>query len=435
MTRSEYRRRRRTLAKTIGPDALAILPAAREVTRNRDVHYPFRQSSDFSYLTGFPEPDAWLVIAPRRQEGEFVLFCRPRDLEREQWDGARLGVEGAVDRFGADEAHPLSELDAVMPTLIDGRRRLYYPIGTEAVLDAQVMGWVNQVRAKIRTGAVAPDTFVALESVLHEQRLIKSPAEIAVMRRAARISAHAHSALMRLCRPGLNEARLEAEFQHQCALAGARHLAYPSIVAGGEHACVLHYVENAAPLRDGDLVLIDAGCELDGYASDITRTFPVNGRFSPAQRTIYELVLKAQRAAIERARPGRHWNEPHEAAVKVLTKGLAELGILDGKTKDLIKDEAHKPYYMHRTGHWLGMDVHDVGAYKRDGDWRTLEPGMMLTVEPGLYLAHDAAVPEPYRGIGVRIEDDVLITEQGHEILSAGVPKDPEAIETLMQRG
>ena len=435
MTRSEYRRRRRALAKTIGADALAILPAAREVTRNRDVHYPFRQSSDFSYLTGFPEPDAWLVIAPKRQEGEFVLFCRPRDPEREQWDGARLGVEGAVEAFGADEAHPLSELDTLMPTLIDGRRRLYYPIGTDSMLDAQVMGWVRQVRAKARTGAVAPETFVTLESVLHAQRLIKSPAEIAVMRRAAKISARAHSKLMRLCRPGLSEARLEAEFQHQCALAGARHLAYPSIVAGGKHACVLHYVENSAPLRDGDLVLIDAGCELDGYASDITRTFPVNGRFSPAQRTIYELVLKAQRAAIERARPGHHWNEPHEAAVKVLTKGLVELGILNGKTRDLIKDEAHKPYYMHRTGHWLGMDVHDVGAYKRDGDWRVLEPGMVLTVEPGLYLPHDAAVPEPYRGIGVRIEDDVLITEQGHEILSAGAPKDPEAIETLMQRG
>jgi Xaa-Pro aminopeptidase len=435
MTRSEYRRRRRTLAKTIGPNALAILPAAREVTRNRDVHYPFRQSSDFSYLTGFPEPDAWLVIAPKRKEGEFVLFCRPRDPEREQWDGARLGVEGAVDQFGADEAHPLDELDTLMPTLIDGRQRLYYPIGTEAALDTQVMGWVRQVRAKARAGAVAPDTFVTIESVLHEQRLRKSPAEIAVMRRAARISAQAHSHLMRLCRPGLNESRLEAEFQHQCALAGARHLAYPSIVAGGAHACVLHYIENAAPLRDGDLVLIDAGCELDGYASDITRTFPVNGRFSPAQRTLYELVLRAQRAAIERARPGRHWNEPHEAAVKVLTKGLVELGILNGRVKQLIEDEAHKPYYMHRTGHWLGMDVHDVGAYKRDGDWRELEPGMVLTVEPGLYLSHDESVPEPYRGIGVRIEDDVLITERDPEILSAGVPKDPEAIETLMQRG
>lgn len=433
MTRSEYRRRRRTLAKSIGRDSLAILPAAHEMTRNRDVHYPFRQSSDFSYLSGFHEPDTWLVIAPKRKEGEFILFCRPRDPEREQWDGARVGIEGAVEHFGADEAHPLSELDTVMPTLIDGRQRLYYPIGADSALDAQVMGWVNQVRAKVRTGAVAPDTFVTIESVLHEQRLRKSPAEIAVMRRAARISAQAHRHLMRLCRPGLNEARLEAEFQHQCAIDGARHLAYPSIIAGGEHACVLHYVENSAPLRDGDLVLIDAGCELDGYASDITRTFPVNGRFSPAQRTIYALVLRAQQAAIERARPGRHWNEPHEAAVKVLTKGLVELGILNGKTRDLIKDEAHKPYYMHRTGHWLGMDVHDVGTYKRDGDWRVLEPGMVLTVEPGLYLSHDESIPEPYRGIGVRIEDDVLITEQSHEILSDAAPKDPEAIETLMR--
>ena len=434
MTPSEYRRRRRALAKALGPDGLAILPAAREVTRNRDVHYPFRQDSDFSYLTGFPEPDAFLVIAPRRKEGEFILFCRPRDPEREQWDGARIGVEGALECFGADEAHPLSDLDEIMPKLIDGRRRLYYPIGNDAALDAQVMGWVRRVRAQVRAGATAPDTFVAIESVLHEQRLFKSKAEIATMRRAARISARAHVHLMRVCRPGLNESQLEAEFQHRCASEGARFLAYPSIVGGGDNACVLHYAENRAPLRDGDLVLIDAGCELDGYASDITRTFPVNGRFSPAQRAVYELVLEAQLAAIERARPGRHWNEPHEAAVRVLTKGLVRLGLLDGKVKELIRDEAHKPYYMHRTGHWLGMDVHDVGAYKRDGDWRALEPGMVLTVEPGLYLSHDESVPEPYRGIGIRIEDDVLITERGHEILSADVPKDPDAIEALMRR-
>ena len=436
MTAADYKRRRRTLAKTIGPQAVVILPAASEVVRNRDVTYPFRQSSDFSYLTGFPEPDAWLVIAPKRAEGEYVLFCRPRDPEREQWDGARLGVEGALAQFGADQAHPLSELDAVMPTLIDGRQQLYYPIGVDAALDARVLGWVRQVRAQARTGATAPETFITLESVLHEQRLIKSPAERALMRRAAQISAQAHGHLMRHCRPEMSEAQLEAEFQHQCARAGARHLAYPSIVAGGERACVLHYVDNAAPLRDGDLVLIDAGCELDGYASDITRTFPVNGRFTDAQRTIYTLVLRAQQAALERVQVGRHWNEPHEAAVKVLTKGLVELGILSGKVKDLIKDEAYKPYYMHRTGHWLGLDVHDVGRYKQDGEWRRLEPGMVLTVEPGLYLKPDAAaIPEPYRGIGVRIEDDVLITEHGPEILSAAVPKDPDAIERLMQRG
>ncbi|WP_295404860.1 Xaa-Pro aminopeptidase [uncultured Thiocystis sp.] len=432
MNATEYKRRRRVLLKSIGPDGLAILPAAREAIRNRDVHYPFRQSSDFSYVSGFPEPDAFAIFVPRRKEGEFILFCRPRDAEREQWDGARLGLEGAIERFGADQAHPLDELDGIMPTLIDGRTRLYYPIGTDAGLDQRVMGWVNRVRAKIRTGAVAPDTFIAIESLLHEQRLRKSKTEAALMRRAARISAQAHRRLMRHCAPGVKELDLEAEFQHACATAGARFNAYPMIVGGGANACVLHYIANDAVLRDGDLVLIDAGCELDGYASDITRTFPVNGRFSPPQRELYELVLKAQQAAIDKARPGCRWNEPHEAAVWVLTQGLIKLGILCGELDQLIKDEAYKPYYMHRTGHWLGMDVHDVGAYKRDGAWRVFEPGMTLTVEPGLYLPDTEAVPEPYRKIGIRIEDDVLITEEGNEILSAAAPTQPDEIEALM---
>ncbi len=434
MTRAEYKRRRRALIKSIGPDGLAILPAAREVIRNRDVHYPFRQQSDFSYVTGFPEPDAFAVLVPRRKEGEFILFCRPRDDEREQWDGARLGVEGAVARFGADQAHPLSELDEIMPALIEGRARLYYPIGTDAGLDQRVMGWVNRVRAKARAGVVAPEIFISIESLLHEQRLHKTPAEATLMRRAARISAHAHRRLMRQCVPGAKELDLEAEFQHACAIAGARFNAYPMIVGGGANACVLHYIANDAILRDGDLVLIDAGCELDGYASDITRTFPVNGRFSPPQRELYELVLKAQQAAIDKARPGCRWNEPHEAAVRVLTKGLVRLGILDGKVNKLIKEEAYKPYYMHRTGHWLGMDVHDVGAYQCDGEWRVFEPGMVLTVEPGLYMPETEAVPEPYRKIGIRIEDDVLITEDGNEILSAAAPKHPDEIEALMAK-
>ncbi|QIK36883.1 Xaa-Pro aminopeptidase [Caldichromatium japonicum] len=435
MTPAEYLRRRRRLVKAIGPQSIVILPAASERLRNRDVHYPFRQDSDFSYLTGFPEPDAWCVLVQKRKEGEFILFCRPRDPEREQWDGMRIGPEGAIKRFGADQSHPMGALDEEMPKLIEGCKRLYYPIGTNTDLDNRVMGWVRQVRAKARSGTRAPEVLIDLGSILHEQRLKKSAAEIAILRRAARISAQAHLKLMRLCRPGLTEDRLAAEFRYRCALAGASELAYPSIVAGGAHACVLHYIENAAELRDGDLVLVDAGCELSGYASDITRTFPVNGRFTPAQRQIYEWVLKAQQAALKRAIPGRRWNEPHEAALKVLTKGLVELGILDGDPKQLIKDEAYKPYYMHRTGHWLGMDVHDVGDYQRDGEWRKLEPGMVFTVEPGLYLPQIEAVPEEYRGIGVRIEDTVLITEEGHEILSDAVPKDPEAIEQLMQRG
>lgn len=432
MRAAEFGRRRRALLRALGRDGLAVLPAAREVIRNRDVHYPFRQSSDFSYLTGFPEPDAVVVLAPGRKEGECLLFCRPRDPERERWDGPRAGVEGAVALYGADQAFPLSELDTQMPGLIDGRARLYYPVGSDPDLDARVLGWVNQVRTQVRKGASPPDTFTTIESLLHEQRLRKGPAELKVMRRAARISAQAHRHLMRVCRPGGRESDLESEFLHRCALSGARWQAYQPIVGGGANACVLHYVSNGAELRDGDLVLVDAGCELDGYASDITRTFPVNGRFSPAQRALYELVLEAQAAAIAKARPGNRWDEPHEAAVRVLTNGLLGLGILSGKLGKLLKEEAYKPYYMHRTGHWLGMDVHDVGSYKREGQWRTLEPGMVLTVEPGLYMPATEAVPEPYRLIGIRIEDDVLITEGGNEVLSAAAPKDPDAIEALM---
>ncbi|MCG6985189.1 MAG: Xaa-Pro aminopeptidase [Thiocapsa sp.] len=432
MTAAEYRRRRRALARRMGAGGLAIIPAGREVVRNRDVHYPFRQSSDFAYLTGFPEPEAFAVIAPRRKEGDFVLFCRSRDPEREQWEGPRIGVEGATAHYGADQAYPLSDLDEVMPTLIDGRERLYFSIGADAGLDARVMGWVNRVRANVRAGASAPATFVTIESVLHEMRLRKSPAEIKQMRRAAEISAAAHRRLMQICEPGMSEQQLEAEFHHACAAAGARFQAYSPIVGGGANACVLHYVDNRAPLCDGDLVLIDAGCELEGYASDITRTFPVNGRFTPPQRELYELVLEAQVAALRKAQPGFLWNEPHDEAVRVLTKGLVDLGLLKGKLGKLIKDEAHKPYYMHRTGHWLGMDVHDVGSYKQAGRWRPFEPGMVLTVEPGLYLGDADGVPAPFRRIGIRIEDDVLITEGGNEILSASVPKDPEAIESLM---
>ncbi len=432
MKAAEYARRRRALAKAIGPEGLLILPAARETIRNRDVHYPFRQSSDFTYLTGFPEPDALAVIAPGRKDGDYVLFCRPRDPEREQWDGPRAGTETAVTVYKADQAFPLGDLDAQMPGLIEGRTRLCYPIGADSTFDAQVMGWVNRVRSKARGGAAAPDTFVTLEPLLHEQRLRKSPAEINVMRRAARISAAGHRQLMRLCRPGRRESDLESEFVHHCSTHGARYQAYTPIVGGGANACILHYVDNGATLHDGDLVLVDAGCELDGYASDITRTFPVSGRFSPPQRELYELVLEAQRAAIARAVPGSRWNEPHEAALHVLTKGLKGLGILSGKLSKLIKEAAYKPYYMHRTGHWLGMDVHDVGRYKEGGEWRTLEPGMVLTVEPGLYMPASEPVPAPYRQIGIRIEDDVLITEDGNEVLSAAAPKEPDAIEALM---
>lgn len=435
LSAAELRRRRRALSRVIGPEGIAILPAASEQLRNRDVHHPFRQDSDFLYLTGFPEPDAWAVIAPRHPEGDFVLFCRPRDAEREQWDGTRIGIEGAVARFGADRAHPLDALDEQLPALLENRSQLHYAIGEQEALDARVMGWVRQVRARARTGVCAPDTFIALGRSLHELRLRKSRTELSLMRRAARISAGAHRALMRHCRPGLNEADLEALFLYECARAGARHQAYPPIVAGGAHACTLHYTANDAELREGDLVLIDAGCELAGYASDITRTFPVSGRFSAPQRRLYELVLEAQRAAIAAVGPGASVNAPHEAALRVLTQGLIRLGILAGSLGKLIEDEAYKPYYMHRTGHWLGLDVHDVGvARDARGEWRTLEPGMVLTIEPGLYMPADAAVPLEYQGIGIRIEDDVVVTDAGCRVLSEEAPKDPDAIEALMTR-
>ncbi len=439
MTRSEHNRRRRRLAAAMPAGSIALLPAADELLRNRDVHYPFRQDSDFTYLTGFPEPEAMAILAPGRKEGALVLFCRPRDPEKELWDGTRVGVEGAVAGYGADQAHPVDELDEVLPKLLENCQRVYYPLGAHPELDQRLMGWIKVVRGKARSGVSAPTELVSLDKLLNELRLLKSKAEIKIMRRAARISADAHLRVMQMCRPGMWEYQLEAEFVQACSSRGGRVQAYPPIVGSGANACVLHYVDNRHRLRDGDLVLIDAGCELEGYASDITRTFPVNGRFSPPQRELYELVLGAQKAAIAKAVPGNRWNDPHKAAVRTLTRGLVELGILKGGKKavpKLIKEEKYKPYYMHRTGHWLGMDVHDVGDYKVEGKWRRLQPGMALTVEPGLYIAADRTeVPERYRNIGIRIEDDVAITAEGNEVLSARAPKTVEDIESRVGGG
>lgn len=436
MTAAEYKRRRRQLAAAMTPGSIALVAAASEAVRNRDVHYPYRQNSDFFYLTGFPEPEALAVLAPGRKQGELVIFCRPRDSQKELWEGVRAGVEGARDSFGANEAHPIDELDEILPKLLENRDRVYYPMGEDPELDRRLVEWVDAVRAKVRTGMRAPTEFVALEQLVSELRIRKGAAELKVMRRAARISADAHRRLMRLCRPGMWEYQLEAEFVQACGMKGGRFQAYPPIVGSGANACVLHYVDNRHQLEDGNLVLVDAGCELDGYASDITRTFPVNGRFSPAQRELYELVLAAQEAAIARAMPGNRWNDPHKAAVRTLTRGLVELGILEGSRKavpKLVKEEKYKPYFMHRTGHWLGMDVHDVGAYRVDGKWRRLEPGMVLTVEPGLYIPADRIeVPARYRNIGIRIEDDVLITAEGNEVLSTGAPKAVADIESWM---
>ncbi|HRZ22892.1 MAG TPA: Xaa-Pro aminopeptidase [Candidatus Contendobacter sp.] len=442
-----FARRRRALLARMGPGSIALLPAASETPRNRDVHHPFRQDSDFYYLTGFPEPEAIAVLAPGG-EHEFLLFCRERDPHMEIWHGRRAGPQGAMERYGVDNAHPIAEIDKLLPPLLENRERVFYAIGYNSEFDRRMMGWLNQVRGKTRTGVRAPALFVALEHLLHAMRLRKEPEEIAVMRESARIAAEAHQRAMRACRPGMMEYELEAEILYTFVRHGAGW-AYPSIVGGGDNSCILHYTENNAPLRDGDIVLIDAGAELDGYASDITRSFPVNGRFSGEQRAIYELVLAAQKAAIDQVRPGRHFNEPHDAAVRTLTEGLAALGLLQGDVEELIKAEQHKPFYMHRTGHWLGMDVHDVGDYKTGEDWRIFEPGMVTTIEPGLYIpaggkildAHwarlgvhlETELDERWQRIGIRIEDDVLVTDDGHEILTAAAPKEVDEIEALMR--
>jgi Xaa-Pro aminopeptidase len=418
------------------PESIAIVPSAATQIRNRDATFPFRQDSDFYYLTGFAEPEAVLVLAPGRRHGEFLLFCRERDPEREAWDGPRAGTEGACRDLGADDAFPIGDVDDILPGLIEGRRRVYYALGRQGEFDRRLMGWINTIRAKARAGAHPPGEFLDLDHLLHELRLFKSPAELDVMRRAATISAHAHRRAMRACRAGMPEYVLEAELLHEFLLNGARSPAYRSIVGGGANGCIMHYVDNCAPLGDGDLVLVDAGCEYEHYAADLTRTWPVNGRFSREQRALYELVLAAQEAGIAEVRPGNHWNQPHDATVRVITAGLRDLGLLDGEPNELVELEAYRPFYMHRAGHWLGMDVHDVGEYKLGGEWRVLEPGMVLTVEPGIYITPGQRdVPRKWRGIGIRIEDDVAVTRAGHEVLSRDAPKAPAEIEALMGGG
>ncbi|WP_028632955.1 Xaa-Pro aminopeptidase [Pseudomonas parafulva] len=432
--KAEYARRRKALMAQMVPNSIAILPAAAVAIRNRDVEHVYRQDSDFQYLSGFPEPEAVIALIPGREHGEYVMFCRERNPERELWDGLRAGQEGAVREFGADDAFPITDIDEILPGLIEGRERVYTAMGSNPEFDRRLMDWINVIRSKARLGAQPPNEFVALDHLLHDMRLYKSAAEVKVMRSAADISARAHVQAMQACRAGLYEYSLEAELDYVFRKGGAKMPAYGSIVAAGRNGCILHYQQNDALLKDGDLVLIDAGCEIDCYASDITRTFPVSGRFSPEQKAIYELVLKAQAAAFAEIAPGKHWNHAHEATVRVITEGLVELGLLEGEVQALIDSEAYRAFYMHRAGHWLGMDVHDVGDYKVGGEWRVLEPGMALTVEPGIYIGADnQAVARKWRGIGVRIEDDVVVTRQGCEILTSGVPRTVAEIEALMQ--
>jgi Xaa-Pro aminopeptidase len=433
INKKECQARRKKLMDMIGSDSIAILPTASVYIRNRDVEFPFRPDSDFFYLTGYPEPEAVAVLIPDRADGEFILFCREKDIEMETWHGRRAGLEGALKTYGADDAFPIEDMDDILPGLIEGHERVFYNMGHDQNFDQRVLGWVNQIRDKARTGVVAPDEFISLNHFLHDMRLYKSRHEIKLMKKAAKISAAAHKRVISHCKPGMYEYQLEAELLHEFMLNGSRAAAYPSIVGSGENGCILHYTENQDEIADGDLLLIDAGAEYHGYASDITRTFPANGKFSKAQRQAYDLVLKAQIAAIEQVQPGNHWNDPHDAAVRVLTEGMIELGILKGDVDELIKDQVYTKYYMHRTGHWLGMDVHDVGDYKVDNEWRMLEPGMVLTIEPGLYMpAETKGLAKKWWSIGIRIEDDVLVTKDGYEVLTKDVPKSADEIEALM---
>ena len=435
MARDEFARRRRQLMRLMGRDSIAVLPAAPVRHRNNDVEYPYRQDSDFHYLTGFGEPEAVAVLVPGRPHAEYILFVRERDPTRETWDGRRAGPAGAARDYGADDAFPITDMDEILPGLLENRTSVFHTMGVYADFDQRVVGWVNGLRTQARNGRHPPQEFVALDHVLHDMRLYKSRHELALLRASARIATQAHQRAMRFCRPGATEYQVMAELLHEFRRHNA-DTAYHPIVGGGRNSCILHYRENSQPLVDGDLLLVDAGCELECYASDVTRTFPVNGRFTPEQRAVYEVVLEANRAAIERVRPGNHWNEPHQAAVRVITQGLVKLGLLKGRVAALIRSGAYRRFFMHRTGHWLGLDVHDVGDYKVGDEWRVLEPGMVMTVEPGIYLPAGArGVPKRFRNIGIRIEDDVVVTRRAAEVLTARAPKDADQIEALMGRG
>jgi len=414
---------------------IAIVPTAPEVARNADTRYAYRHESNFYYLSGFAEPEAALVLVAsqdKSSEPKAILFCREKNPEREVWDGFRTGPDAAREQYGFDAAYPIAQLDEKLAELMGNQPALFYPVGHDAAWDQRILRLRGEVQAKVRSGIRAPNEIHDVRALLDEMRLFKDEHELAIMRRAAGISAQAHRRAMHFTRPGRFEFEVEAELLHEFCRHGARHPAYPSIVAGGAHACVLHYVGNNARLRDGDLLLIDAGCELGGYASDITRTFPVNGRFSAAQKAVYELVLAAQAAAIAAARPGNSWDAPHDAALRVLAQGFIDLKLCQGSVDTVLESESYKRFYMHRTGHWLGMDVHDVGDYKLGDNWRALQPGMVFTVEPGCYIRPAADVPQAFWNTGIRIEDDILITAQGNEVLTGAAPKSVAQIEESM---
>ena len=444
MTMNVYAKRRAAVLNHMRAQGggVAIIPTAPEVMRNADADYPYRHDSYFYYLTGFTEPEATLVLVAGDQD-HAILFCREKNEEREIWDGYRFGPDAAKSHFAFDAAFPINSIDSELPRLMANAPALFYALGSSATLDSRIQTWLNAVRSQARAGVSAPASAMDIRTILNEMRLVKDDEEIAIMQRAADISTAAHARAMRLSRAGLREYHLEAELLHEFRSNGSQAPAYGSIVATGANACVLHYRAGDAELRDGDLVLIDAGCELDSYASDITRTFPVNGKFSPAQKVLYEIVLESQYAAIAATRAGARFTDGHDAALRVLTQGMLDTGLLDknkvGSVDDVITGGQYRQFYMHRTGHWLGMDVHDVGDYRdpapagQDKPWRTLAPGMVLTIEPGIYVRPAPGVPEQYWNIGIRIEDDALVTAEGCDILTHKAPKTITEIEAVMR--
>ena len=432
-----HRERREAVLRSMrekGGGGLAVVPTAPEVARNRDSLYPYRHDSYFYYLSGFPEPEAAVALIAGPEGDRHVLFCREKNEEREIWDGFRYGPEAAKDIFGFDEAHPISEMESRLADLAGDRPALYTPVGFSDQWDRQVSALLNEVRSRVRTGVAAPDAIVDIRATLDAQRLVKDAHEVALMRRAAQISSAAHARAMERTRPGWYEYMVEAELMHEFLRHGAQSVAYPSIVASGPNACVLHYRDNNRMMSDGELLLIDAGCEFQGYASDITRTFPVGGRFSGPQKAIYELVLAAQLACLDAVRPGVPFHDYHKAAERVLAQGLIDLRLIEGPLDAALETGSYKRFYMHRAGHWLGMDVHDAGLYQVRGESMTLQPGMVLTVEPGLYIRTGDDIPEAFHNIGVRIEDDVLVTESGNENLTASTPKTVAEVEAACVR-
>ncbi|WP_353570620.1 Xaa-Pro aminopeptidase [Candidatus Albibeggiatoa sp. nov. BB20] len=432
MDKTEFAQRRQQLKQMMGEGGIAILPTAPERVRNRDVHFFYRPDSDFYYLTGFAEPEALLVFIPNREQGEYLLFCREKDPDKELWNGKRAGLEGACELFGADDAFPITDIDDIIPNLMESCQRIYYPMGSYPEFDHKITDWMNQLRQQARNGLAFPSEMTALDVILHEMRLYKTAGEIEALQKAADIAVMAHERAMQNCRIGMTEYELEADIYHEFIRNGSRSPSYPAIVGSGENSCILHYTENDGLLHDGDLVLIDAGCEYDYYASDITRTFPANGLFSEPQKQIYNIVLDSQLAAIEQAKPNNTWDDVYYATIEVITQGLVDLGLLVGDVNQLIETKAFRQFYMHKAGHWLGMDVHDVGLYKKEDQLIPLQAGMVLTIEPGIYIPQQANVDPKWWNIGIRIEDDVLITKTGCRVLTEKLIKSVDDIERLM---